>query len=151
MPFVGLMPDCQGDSSVGIQFYLVEPPPERDVVTDLLRAVFTEMSGKEVKESVELQYPVPMQIIRSDWQALRGVLHALRVSSLPENIEISNCQGAEYTTSFDFQHRDLPAPRRVRMRTIVVQHDARCYLLRLSDTEQDPFDFAPFLASLRLV
>ena len=72
-----------------------------------------------------------MQIIRRDWQILRCLLHSFRVSSLPDDITISNCDGAEYTTTYGFRHRDLEAPRLVRVRTVALQHGQRFYLLRL--------------------
>jgi hypothetical protein len=147
LPFVALSPEqlFHGAETLGIQFYLAEPPSTVDVVSVILHETF----GKEYRGTPESRFSPPMQVVRRDWQLSRGLLDSFCVRSLPEELATSSCPAAEYTATYQFRHRDLPEPRTIRVRTVVVQHDLRFYLLRLIDTEEFPFDFSPFLETLR--
>lgn len=148
-PFVALAPTTNPDDEVSpaIQFYLSSPPPQVDIVSMLLHQAF----GKEYPGNPDAELPVPLQIIRADRQASRGLLHAMRVNSLPESTTLSECPAAEYTYSYQFHHQNLPAPRPVRVRSMAIEHHERYYLLRLIDTPEHPVDFESFLSSVRLV
>jgi hypothetical protein len=147
LPFVALSPEqlFQGAETLGIQFYVAEPPSTGDVVSVILHETF----GKEYRGTAESRFSPPMQVVRRDWQISRGLLDSFRVRSLPVDLATSSCPAAEYTATYKFRHRDLPEPRTIRVRTVAVQHHLRFYLLRLIDTEEFPFDFSPFLETLR--
>lgn len=147
LPFASLSPDpsFQGAETLGIQFYLAEPPSTMDVVSVILHEAF----GKEYRGTPESRFAPPMQVVRRDWQISRELLESFRVHSFPKELAISSCQAAEYAATYTFRHRDLHEPCAIRVRTVVVQHRLRFYLLRLIDTERFPFDFAPFLETLR--
>ena len=146
LPFVALSPEqlLHGAETVGIQFYLAEPPSTVDVVSVILHETF----GKQYKGTPEARFSPPMQVVRRDWQISRGLLDSFCVRSLPEDCATSSCPAAEYTATYEFRHRALPEPRTIRVRTVVVQHHLRFFLLRLIDTEEFVFDFSPFLETL---
>ncbi len=148
LPFVALSPESSHHEhqTLGIQFYLAEPPDTIDVASMLLHAAFE----KPYKGNAESTFTPAMQIACRDRQIARDLLHSFRTRSMPKDLELSGCSAAEYTATFEFRHRELSAPTTVRQRSIAIQHETRFYLLRLIDTEACPFDFNPFLETLRL-
>lgn len=153
LPFVAVSYASQSikGQSKSAQFYLASHPAETEaesrLVSELLHAAFE----KEPERSSNPQFSAPMQKVRQDWQACRELLAEFRVTSLPEETRLSNCEAAEYTASYLFEHEQLPAPRRVYVRTIAVEHRAFFYLIRLVNSEDQPFDFSDFVSTIRLI
>ena len=148
LPFVALVKndDFQAEQSIAIQFYFAEPPSENDIASFVLEEAF----GKKRKSNRDEKRSLPMRKIREDWQISRNLLHSFRVCSLPTDVEIALQPAAEYTARYEFRHNELPSSRMIRVRTVVIEHGDRLYLLRLIDSDDSPFDFNSFLADLHL-
>jgi hypothetical protein len=154
LPYVAVKgPELQSNKWItpSAQFYLTRDPSEISaedrVVEQLLQATFG-------KPAVKRKMPVftpPMQVVRRDWQGCRGLLAQFRVTSLPQEACISNCRAAEYTARLLYRHVEIPEGRTIRMKTIAVESQKRFHLIRLSDSEEYPFDFSSFLSTLRIV
>lgn len=148
LPFVALAAaqaeEHDDEGSLGIQFYLVDPPGP-----DLTRLLLHAARGEAYRPSPELDFSAPLQVIRRDWQCARGMLHDLRVSELPKETCVAGLPAAEYTAGYSFRHRQLQRRRRLCVRSIAMEHGPRFYLLRLIHAEGESYDFTPFLASLR--
>lgn len=144
-PIVALQPP--GDSGAAIQIYLQSPPTDSDVVSDVMKIAF----DRPQAVSPELAYSRPMRLIRADWQASRAALRNFRVSKLPADFTLSGCPAAEYTARYDFEHRWVVSSQRVTVRSIVIEHGERFYLLRLLGGEASEAACGEFLNTLRLV
>lgn len=145
LPFVAL--SSRRDPHVSVQMYLASSPTDTDIVHELMKAAFDRPDAV----SPETKFPAPMRIIRNDWQASRGLLKAFKVKQLPSELSISNCKAAEYTANYDFEHEQLEAPRPVTVRSMVIEHGSRYYLLRLISDVSSPHDFSSFVDSIRLL
>jgi hypothetical protein len=58
---------------------------------------------------------------------------------------------AEYTANYEFEHKQLEAPRLVTVRSVAIQHNSRYYLMRMLSDASSPRDFSTFVDNIRLI
>lgn len=152
LPFVAVKGRTISDESQTpcMQFYLATHPDQTDAETRMLSESLQNELGFEPVERPVVSFTNSMRKIRQDWQACREFLTEFRASELPTETEISCCDAAEYTASYLYEHVDLVEPRRIRVRTLAVEHHDRFYLIRLIDANDSPYDFSDLMSSLRL-
>jgi len=153
LPFVAVAPLAEPTARQTrcAQFYLASHPDEDQAADRVLGEILQSAFGRKSVNRNTSEFTLPMKKARQDWQGCRELLSEFRVSSLPQATRLSNCDAAEYTASYLFEHVELPAPRRIRVRTLAVQHHDLFYLIRLIDAQEYAFDFSEFLSSIRLV
>lgn len=142
LPVVAL--DRREDGPGGIQWWRSELD-HYDPAEEILRAAFPRQGPDP-----ELNFSPAMRIVRRDWNYSRCYLKEFRCSELPEECSIDGFPAARYTASYQFEHVSLPQPTRIRTHSIAIEHNALYHLIRLHETEENPLDFSPFLASIRL-
>jgi hypothetical protein len=116
-----------------------------DPVEDMLRESFPR-SGPDP----ELSFSPAMRIVRRDWNRSRCYLKDFRCSDLPEECSIDGFPAARYTASYQFDHKLLAKPTKIRTQSIAIEHRTLYHLIRLHDSGEYPLDFSRFLESIHL-
>ncbi len=145
LPFVAISP--KNSSNICVQIYLASHPDQLDLAHELMKIAFSRPNAV----SLELQFTKALRIIRRDLQISRGILKAFKITDLPSQSNLSGCPSAEYTSEYDFEHERMTSYRRVRVRTIAIEHHQRFYLVRLISDASLPFDFNSFVEGIKLM
>ncbi len=142
LPVVAL--ELKQGGTGGIQWWRSELV-YHDPAEQLLREAFPRLGPDP-----ELKFSPAMRIVRRDWNLSRYYLQGFRCGQLPEECSIDGFHSARYTASYQFDHKLLPKPTKIRTQSIAIEHNSLYHLIRLHDSEENPLDFTPFLASIHL-
>jgi hypothetical protein len=101
----------------------------------------------------QVQIP-PLENLGNDIERCESLLKDFRVTSPPKLACVSECDAAEYTASFVFEHKNIK-PIRVRMLTLAVFQNPAFYTIRMHDSPyaspDTTFDYRLFVESVRMV
>jgi hypothetical protein len=109
---------------------------------------------KELKK-MGFEVVSPLEVAADDIESNDQVLKNFDVTHPPMPRTVSQCDAAEYTASFLFEHHGLSRPVPVRMRTLCVWQDPAFYTVRMYDAPAnglpDTVDYEDFIATVRMV
>lgn len=96
----------------------------------------------------------PLENAIADTEHCESMFKDFQVVCPPKETTISECDAAEYTARFLFEHVNMQ-PTRVRMQTLAVYQSPAYYTLRMFDspfagTDME-FDYSSFVESVRIV
>ena len=83
----------------------------------------------------------------------QDMLRDFQVLAVPERCTLSHCPASETLSAFLFEHKNMPTPVRVRMRTLLVHQPPRLYTIRMYDSPYHDmaFDYDHFRSTIWIV
>lgn len=116
--------------------------------------IFLTRLSSELKQSgFELQ--APFESVTDDIESNQLLLSEFEITTHPKSCLLSECDAADYTATFLFEHANLARPVPVRMRTVCIHQDPAFYTIRMYDAPKnrsaDTVDYEQFLQNVRMV
>jgi hypothetical protein len=152
LPFVLAHGRTQAGAMSGtIQAWVLSVPDgDDDVVEMLLDHVHRQVYPDKPRRPRPLFSPA-MQLLRSDWSACRSMMRQYRVFELPVEVMVSNCPAAEYSAHVMVEVPGVIGLQRIRVRSLIVVQREIAYAIRMSAPAASPFDFEPFVRTIRVL
>ncbi len=117
--------------------------------------MYVDRSVPEDTESEAQTVLSPLESFEWDMKYQGKILKHFEVLSPLVATTVSECEAYEYSSAFLFEHANLAAPVRVRMRSVLIVQEPAWYTLRLHDSPylgaQSTFDYSEFINSIWIV
>lgn len=111
------------------------------------------LPARGTSRGVEIEWP--MKITADALKAHRRSYRDWRLTVPLAKCRVSNCDAADYTATFLFEHKRLAKPVPVRMWTLCIWQKPTFYTVRMFDAAEagdtHRFDYRPFVESIRIV
>jgi hypothetical protein len=154
LPFIVVQrdPDATDAFTPCAQFFLLEDCPLLAQLDGLMTEL-AQLMGEQPEQFT--RKPSMLKKAREDAEACAGLFKSFVLIERPAPMTLSKCPSAVYSAAYLFEHVELAAPVRVRVKTIFSLHAKLAYLIRLFDSPygnlRNAFCFDSFVSSIAFV